>query len=154
MDITSILAYYQKLLIIQYKIKPKAQQTIALMTNQALCDGLPLELARCFDLDTAIGPQLDIIGRIVGVPRYIYGLDLQHTFFSFVRYNDTTPRPGFGRYLNVVYPTSIWLRYISNSKLQMTDFEMNACIQIKIIQNNAYTSFKDIADAFFAVFGT
>jgi len=154
MDITSILSYYQKLLIIQYRIKPKAQQTIGLMANQALCDGLPVELARCFDLDVAIGPQLDILGRIVGVNRLVYGLDLQHTFFSFVRYNDPAPRPGFGRYLSTIYPQSVWLRYLSNSTLRMTDFEMNACIQIKIIQNNTFTSLADLANAFFAAFGT
>lgn len=153
MDLTATLQYYQKLLITQYRIKPKAQKTIALMVNQALCDGLPFTLARCFDLDTAVGAQLDILGRIVGVPRYVYGLDLQHTFFSFVRYNDTTSRPGFGRYLNNPYPDSLWLRYIQNSTLQMTDFEMEACIQIKIIQNNSYTSLKNISEALWVVFG-
>ena len=154
MDLSATLQYYQKLLIIQYRLKPKAQNTIELMANQALCDGLPFTLARCFDLDVAIGAQLDILGRIVGVPRYVYGLDLTHTFFSFVRYNDTTTRPGFGRYNSNPYPGSIWLRYISNSILQMTDFEMQACIRLKIIQNNSYSSLKDIGEALWDSFGS
>lgn len=102
----------------------------------------------------AVGAQLDILGRIVGVPRYVYGLDLAHTFFSFVRYNDTTARPGFGRYNDNPYTSSIWLRYIQNSTLQMTDFEMVSCIMLKIIQNNTYTTYADVNNALWTVFGS
>lgn len=147
------IAYYTNLLITQYRILPKAVATIALMANEAYGQGLPFTLARCFDLNNAIGAQLTILGSIVGVPRYVYGLDLNHTFFSFVRYNDTTSRPGFGRYNSNPYPSSIWLRYISNSTLQMTDFEMLAAIQLKIIQNNQYTNLKDVSEALWSVFG-
>lgn len=152
MDLESLRQHYQNLLITQYRIKSKAKDTIGLSVNQMLADGLPLTLARAFDLDTAIGQQLDIIGNIVGVPRKIYGLDLTHTFFSFVRYTDLTERPGFGRYTNNPYPASLFHRYISNSIFSMSDFEMRLCILIKIIQNNKYSSLKDLADALWAVF--
>lgn len=153
MDNQATINYYLQLLICQYRILPKAQATMNILINRALCDGLPQTLERAFDLNTAIGLQLDILGNIVGVPRYVYGLDLTHTYFSFIRYNDTTPRPGFGRYNENPYPSSIWLRYIASGSTQMTDFEMLACIQIKIIQNNMYTSLKDVSDALWAVFG-
>ena len=153
MDNEETIAYYLNLLITQYRILPKAQATMNILNNRALCEGLPQTLERCFDLDVAIGAQLDILGNIVGVPRFVYGLDLLHTFFSFVRYNDTTPRPGFGRYNSNPYPSSIWLRYIATGDTQMTDFEMLACIQLKIIQNNMYTSLKDVSNALWTVFG-
>lgn len=149
----NLLTYYKNLLIIQYRTKPKAQQTMALMFNQALCDGLPFALARCFDLNTAIGAQLDVLGRIVGVPRIVFGLDLAHTFFSFIRYNDTTARPGFGRYNDNPYTTSIWYRYIIDAKSIMSDFQMVSVIKLKIIQNNSYTNLKDISEALWRVFG-
>ena len=152
MNLSDTIAYYQNLLITQYRLKPKAKTTIALIVNQALCDGLPMQLARCFDLDFAVGAQLDILGRIVGVSRYAYGLDLTHTFFSFVMYTDTTERPGFGRYADKPYTSSIWLRYLSNSVLQMTDFEMLNCLKLKIIQNNRYTNLKDLSEAFWDAF--
>lgn len=153
MDNEETIAYYLALLITQYRILPKAQATMNILYNRALCDGLPQTLERCFDLDVAIGAQLDILGNIVGVPRYVYGLDLLHTFFSFIRYDDTTPRPGFGRYNQNPYISSIWLRYIASGSTEMTDFEMLACIQIKIIQNNFFTSLAAVSEAFWNIFG-
>ena len=147
------ISYYQNLLITQYRILPKATATIALFANEALCNGLPQVLETAFNLDVAIGNQLTIVGNIVGVPRWAYGLDLNHTFFSFIRYNDTTSRPGFGRYNENPYPTAIWLRYLSTGDTQLTDFELLACIYIKIIQNNSYTSLGDVAQALWTVFG-
>jgi Protein of unknown function (DUF2612) len=152
-ELAQIVAYYVALNITQYRILPNASQTIALFCNEALCDGLPQVLERAFDLDSAIGNQLTILGNIVGVPRWAYGLDLNHSFFSFVRYNDLTPRPGFGRYNDNPYPSAIWLRYLATGDTQLTDFEMLACIQIKIIQNNIYTSLADVAEALWSVFG-
>lgn len=149
-----IISYYQNLLIVQYRILPKATATIALLANEAYAQGLPMTLARCFDLDIALGAQLNILGNIVGVPRYVYGFSITNTYFSFVRYNDITPRPGFGRYNSNPYPSAIWLRYINNSITTMTDFQMFNCILLKIIQNNTYTNLKDVSDALFSVFGT
>lgn len=153
-QIAQTVAYYQQLLITQYRILPKASATIALFCNEALCNGLPQSLERAFDLDTAIGAQLDIIGNIVGVNRNVYGLDLDHTFFSFIRYHDTTPRAGFGRYNENPYPSAIWLRYVASGDTYMTDFEMLTCIQLKIIQNNIYPSLGNIANTLWNKFGT
>lgn len=148
-----VINYYQNLLITQYRILPKATATLALLTNEAYAQGLPMTLARCFDLDTALGAQLTILGNIVGVPRSVYGFSITNTYFSFIRYNDTTPRPGFGRYNSNPYPSSIWLRYINNSITTMTDFQMLNCILLKIIQNNSYTNLKDVSEALYSVFG-
>lgn len=156
MDITDLKNHYADLLIIQYRLKGRARKTIELSLSAAAADGLPLDLARCFDLDTAEGAQLDILGRIVGISRHVYGLDLSRHYFSFARYADAVPagRPGFGRYLNDPYPNNFWRRYIENSVLAMTDFEMRECIKIKIIQNNAYSSLKNIVDLFYESFGS
>ena len=86
MTVDEILAQYAGLLIVQYKNKPKASMTVKLLVNQSLCDGLPLTEQTCFDLETAIGAQLNILGKIVGVPRTVYGLDLAHYYFIFTRY--------------------------------------------------------------------
>lgn len=151
-ELAQTVAYYKALLITQYRILPNASQTIGLFCNEALCSGLPQTLERAFDLNTSIGAQLDIIGNIVGVNRYVYGLDLDHSFFSFIRYNNTASKPGFGRYNENPYPSAIWLRYIASGDTQMTDFEMLAAIQLKIIQNNSYTSLRAVSEALWLVF--
>jgi hypothetical protein len=82
----ALLEYYSDLLIAQYRNASKMVATTQLLVGQSLCGGLPQELQTCFDLDTAVGAQLNILGAIVGVPRNIYGLDLVHTFFNYASY--------------------------------------------------------------------
>ena len=71
--------YYSNLLITQYKRKPKdpskpknkAQQTIELLARLAVFGELPKKVEKGFDPDTAVGPQLDIIGKFYGVDRIV-----------------------------------------------------------------------------------
>lgn len=61
-------SYYSNLLIMEYHNKPKAKSTIE-ASVELLPDDLILEVINGFDLETAVGKQLDIIGTIVGVDR-------------------------------------------------------------------------------------
>jgi len=152
MDIEAIKNYYGGLLIVQYKTKPKAQATVRLLAALPNGDGLLDQEMACFDLNTAVGVQLDILGRIVGVQREVYGLDLSHTFFSFTRYADTPDSVGFGRYTDNPYSTDLWLRYNNWAVYTLTDFELRTLIKLKIIFNNAYSSLKDLKEGLYAAF--
>jgi hypothetical protein len=152
MTLKEILDYYAGLLIVQYRIKPKARATIRLLTNQAACNGLVEAERTCFDLDTAQGAQLDVLGRIVGVPRNVYGLDLAHEYFSFTRYLTSEASVGFGRY-NAQPEEELFYRYNNYAIYTLTDFEMRTMIYLKIIFNNKYSSFKHLKDAIYAKFG-
>lgn len=150
-----LLTYYADLLIIQYKIKDKARDTIKLLVNQALCDGLLDQEKACFDLDTAEGAQLDIIGRIVGVPRNVYGLDLEHIFFNFTRAATTPASNGFARSAVPPYPDGIlWVRAktITASIYTLTDYEMLILIRLKILLNTSNSSFYDIINILYQFF--
>ena len=61
--------YYSNLLILQYHNKPKAKATIEASVN-LLPDDLILEVINGFDIETAVGKQLDILGIYVGVDRF------------------------------------------------------------------------------------
>lgn len=65
----TIEEYYANLLIVQYHNKPKAVETIKLLASTATGDGLIQEVFKSFDLDNAVGVQLDTIGTFVGVDR-------------------------------------------------------------------------------------
>lgn len=147
------LKYYSDLLIIQYRELPKARGTVQIFANSNLCDGLPIQLRTCFNLDTAVGAQLDIIGKIVGVPRNVLGLDLQHTFFQFTRYGTANLTQGFGRYANVPYPPALFRRYVNNATYSMTDFELRYSIRLKILFNNAGSGWANIINGLWAIFG-
>lgn len=60
--------YYSNLLILQYHGKPKARATIE-KTVGLLPDSLIQEVINGFDIQTAVGKQLDILGEYVGVDR-------------------------------------------------------------------------------------
>lgn len=61
--------YYVNLLIIQYINKPRAREHIEVLARAAIMDLLPLEVRDGFDIDTAVGVQLDVIGQYIGLSR-------------------------------------------------------------------------------------
>lgn len=69
-NITDIEEYYKNLLIIQYHDKAKAQAVIENWVDCMVADGLLLDIPEAYNLNTAIGVQLDAIGKILGLPRY------------------------------------------------------------------------------------
>lgn len=84
-DLDTAINYYVGRLIYQYQ-QPNAQQTVAIFAKQLLVDGLPWTLQDAFDLNTATGAQLDVLGKYVGLPRDI-GEPTPLPFFGFVRYS-------------------------------------------------------------------
>ena len=75
-DVQNLIDYYTNLLIIQYNSKEKARATIELFSRVLLADGIFFDVLNAYNLDTAVGHQLDVIGKYVGVDRYYDALDL------------------------------------------------------------------------------
>lgn len=150
---SELLDYYAGLLIVQYKNKDKAKKTIRLLANQSVCDSLLPSLLECFNLDTALGSQLDILGKIVGVPRNIFGLDLVNVYFNLDDYTESGSE-GFGLYTDTPYEEDLWLRYRTDAVYTLEDFEMRNLIKIKIIQNTQYPSLENLVIAFNDLFGS
>lgn len=61
--------YYANLLIMQYHNKPKAQETIKSSTA-TIPSQLILDIINGYNIETAVGAQLDLLGEYVGVDRY------------------------------------------------------------------------------------
>lgn len=68
--LTDLEDYYKNLLIIEYHGLPKAANTVGVWADCMTGDALLTELWDAFDIDTAIGAQLDAIGKFVGISRY------------------------------------------------------------------------------------
>lgn len=66
---SAIDTYYSNLLILQYHNKPKAKATVE-ATVGLLPDELIQEVITGFNIETAVGKQLDILGIYVGVDRF------------------------------------------------------------------------------------
>lgn len=79
-----LIAYYVNLLIIQYHNKPKARDTVRAFIAELLAlYVLVRELEYAFDINKAVGHQLDIVGKYFGVVRKFVGLDFKYQYFSF-----------------------------------------------------------------------
>lgn len=65
-----IAAYVDKL-VLQYRLQPKARATIAIMVKQVIGDGVAFGIESAFSIETAVGVQLDTLGKYVGIPRGI-----------------------------------------------------------------------------------
>ena len=70
-----LIRYFTNLLILQYKNKPRAKATIEALTRNAFSDTqnniFPIEVQNAYDLDTATGKQLDVLGKYLGYDRML-----------------------------------------------------------------------------------
>lgn len=71
--IDDLKTYYKDLLILQYLNKTKARETIDVLADIGLMDLLPIDIKDGFDIDNAVGVQLDLISKYLGVTRFTYG---------------------------------------------------------------------------------
>lgn len=70
-----LIDYYADLLILQYRGKEKARATIQALTKLVIMDQLPVAVQDAFGVQTAVGAQLDVIGKYAGASRSGYGSD-------------------------------------------------------------------------------
>lgn len=147
----AVLDYYANLLILQYRSKPKARSHIKELVKNATGDFLFYRLYEFFDVDNAVGAQLDIIGKIVGAQREILGLTIDKKYFSY----ESAPEPnGFNRAGDV--KKGVLFKNRRNSKesvYTLLDPDYRSLIKFKIASNHAKASMGDIDDVVFAVFG-
>ena len=84
MTTEELQAYYSNLLIIQFNQKPKAIGTIQALAGAAIASNIEYQVKNDFNLETAVGAQLDIIGDKVGVSRIAPVSLATPDFFSMV----------------------------------------------------------------------
>lgn len=67
--VNQLKIYYAKLLILQYLGQPKAVATIKAIAEPLLMNLVALDVENGFDIDTAVGVQLDTIAKYLDVTR-------------------------------------------------------------------------------------
>lgn len=154
MDIQALIAYYTNLLIIQYNSLPKARGTVEAIAQQSLADGVYTDVRDAFDVDTAVGEQLDIIGKYVGVDRTYNGQEWGGGYFSFAEYTEPPYDPlkiGFSDYTDFETKDGEFLSYgeIITGTNFLNDNDYRNLIRLKIFLNNSNFSHKEI-DEFLA----
>lgn len=158
MSVASISAYYVNLLIAQYWDKPNAKATINALLTQLLANDVPLSVLNGYDVETAVGAQLDIIGKYLGVTRYFTG-QFFTGYFAFVTYDEiggsiSSAKRGFSSYADMS-KSGLWVQYkdIVSTTYTLNDFDYRIIIKMRIFQNNNNNSHKSIDDFIWILFG-
>lgn len=89
MSLQSLTAHYASLLAYQYRGLPNADRQVKLWASQFLAENLVASLLQAFDIETAVGTQLDILGKYVGVARNI-GPATVRPYFGLWTYAEAT----------------------------------------------------------------
>lgn len=127
-----LIDYYANTLIAQYYNKPKAIGTIEALIGGTgpfglIGDAIANQVRDAFNLDTAVGKQLDFLGKLRGITRFISGLDLSKTFLPLVLYDDPNAGtyPGIADYDDPIQPPSTYIMTYEDfiaERLQDGDF--------------------------------
>ena len=139
MNEAELIQYYVERLIYQYRGKPNARATIAILVKQLIADGLLRSIEDGFWLDRAVGEQLDILGKYVGLPRNI-GPSADKDYFGFHDYVVGQPDNdnGFRDYTDpTVNATGEWYSYLTKTllKTEVSDSVYTPMIRLKAMVN-------------------
>lgn len=154
---SELAAYYTDLLIVQYRALPKARATISLLSAQLIADLIYTQVQNAFNLDTAIGKQLDVLGAYVGARRVVGGYTPTLGFWQLPDYADgPTGYGGLADYSDVTDPMDYWKLYTySGSAYVLSDGQLSLLIQYMIaVHASDYTnaSIDLILQQFFGVY--
>ncbi len=131
--------YYANLLIAQYKTKPKANATVVAAASAALANLVYQQVLQGYDLTTAIGKQLDVLGTYVGAYRVVPNYNPTIIYKGLPRYTDSVPGSfgGLARYTDTQPPGVYFLRYATQlSTATLTDGMLRQLIQYLIAVHN------------------
>lgn len=157
-DVSSIIEYYVNLLIIQYNQKPNARATIRAIIEQLQANGIFFDVQAAYSVETAVGAQLDVLGKYVGIDRFYEGQVLSG-FFGFITYDEVDAPPpdriGFADYSDFDTKPGRWLLYtdVISGTLVLGDEDYRFLMKLKIIQNNSNHSHQSIDESVYAFFG-
>lgn len=132
-----MVAYYVRLLVFQFQLS-KAQATIAALVNQSVMDGLPEAVQNAFNIRTAVGAQLDVLGKYIGIPRTI-GEATPLPYFGFVDYAGGGNPNGFSNYDGTTNPDGVVFQYQYQGQRNtaLSDSSYAFMMALKIILNSS-----------------
>lgn len=130
MTAAEIIAYYEDLLIIQYNNLPNATAMISAFVGEIVADSIMDQVRNGFDVETAVGKQLEAVASYKGAQRTYYGIDIPRPHFQFKSYGDP-PANGFALYGHIDDVTWFFKTYGDHdlASVTLTDDELRSLTQ-------------------------
>lgn len=153
--IEDLVKYYQNLLVIQYHEVPTAKAEIELAVKTFTGDDILSQILTAFDVDTAVGKQLDLIGKIVGLPRKVDGFTFHLIYYAYDGLVKPMKNPEGHGLSDIGAPVAAIFKEYENalrSIYDMTDSQYRRMIKMKILINNSVATDKAIDDSLWEVF--
>ena len=137
MTTQQLINYYANLLILQYLGQPNAYATIQATAALFIMNQLPIAVQNAFNMDgTAVGVQLDVLGKYAGVTRNGYSLSglpislSDADFFTLIKMAILTNSSGsdlnsIQSLLNIYFPNEI---YVFDHKEMRMSYLINSSI--------------------------
>jgi len=150
-------SYYSNLLILQYHNKTRAVGTVKAFVGEVLADLVAVEVRDGFDLETAVGAQLDILATYRGLNRIVYGLNFNRSYFAMPEYTDPNKDTygGFASYTDAVV-SGYFLYYIDVNVpiYTMSDGELRRLIMLSAAFSSSSLGLGEIDAILFDFFST
>jgi hypothetical protein len=139
MDVDTLSEYYSDLLVFQYRGKDKARATIKLLAESLLANGVYSDVQDGFGLTSAIGVQLDTVGKYIGVGRNI-GVPNSPNYFSIKDDTGGASDTGIGLRDDTNGATNsvgVWRSYTEASALatEVNEYTYSLVIRLKALTN-------------------
>ena len=152
----TVIDYYVNLLEIQYNNLEKARATVALNIDTLIDDDIVTQVQNAFNLDAAVGKQLDVLGSYIGVNRFYTAIgELVGDYFGMTSYStlgaDTTV--GLTDYANYALTVGGFATYSDlQASRNLDDDDYREILKLRIIQNNSNHSRKSIDEGLYIFF--
>ena len=146
-----LIKYFVNLLILQYRNKPRAKGTIEALARQTFADStdkiLPIEVQNSYNLDTAVGTQLDVIGKYLGYDRNL-PFPINDNFVYAEYDGSINPDEGYAEYYEEK-DTKPYLeyRYSSYDSLKVSDDTYRRILKMQSELKNKSLSLANIDEA-------
>lgn len=153
-----VIQAYTNLLEIQYNGLPKAVETVKLHCKTLLANMLLWQIRNGFDIETAVGYQLDIIGMWEGIDRYFAGASYEDKLWLAYYHWDEAPNNLQGCYKdwnNETAEDGAYLNYndIISATNRLSDNDFRTLLKLKIAKNTLINTNKNIDDTIHNIFG-
>ena len=146
-----LIKYFVNLLILQYRNKPRAKGTIETLAKQTFADStdkiFPIEVQNSYNLDTAVGKQLDVLGKYIGYDRNL-PFPLNDNFV-YAEYDESiNPNEGYADYYEEkITKPYLEYRYSSYDSIKVSDDTYRRILKMQSELKNKPLSLANIDEA-------